>query len=84
MLVEPTSAVDAHTESVIADRLRAARQGHTTVVVGTSPLLLDRADRVAYLVDGVVAATGTHADLLVTEPGYRALAYRGADEELVP
>lgn len=84
LLVEPTSAVDAHTESMIADRLRDARHGHTTVVVGTSPLMLDRADRVAYLVDGVVAATGTHADLLITEPGYRALAFRGADEELVP
>ncbi len=84
LLVEPTSAVDAHTESMIADRLRDARHGHTTVVVGTSPLLLDRADRVAFLKDGVIAATGTHADLLVSEPRYRALAFRGADEELVP
>jgi len=89
ILVEPTSAVDAHTESVIAARLRETRRdrgnnnGHSTVVIGTSPLLLDRADRVAFLVDGRVAATGTHADLLATEPGYRALAYRGSEEELV-
>jgi ABC-type multidrug transport system fused ATPase/permease subunit len=83
ILVEPTSAVDAHTESVIATRLRGTRRGNTTVVIGTSPLLLDRADRVAFLVDGRIAATGTHADLLTTEPGYRALAYRGSEEELV-
>ncbi len=83
ILVEPTSAVDAHTESAIADRLRGARHGASTVVVATSPLLLDRADRVAFLVDGRVAATGSHADLLATEPGYRALAYRGSEEELV-
>jgi ABC-type multidrug transport system fused ATPase/permease subunit len=83
ILVEPTSAVDAHTESVIATRLRAARHGRSTVVIGTSPLLLDRADRVAFLDEGRVAATGTHADLLATEPGYRALAYRGSEEELV-
>ncbi|MPZ80654.1 MAG: ATP-binding cassette domain-containing protein [Actinophytocola sp.] len=83
ILVEPTSAVDAHTESVIAARLRETRRGRATVVVGTSPLLLDRADRVAYLVDGRIAATGTHTDLLATEPGYRALAYRGSEEELV-
>lgn len=83
ILVEPTSAVDAHTESVIATRLHETRRGRATVVVGTSPLLLDRADRVAYLVDGRVAATGTHTDLLATEPGYRALAYRGSEEELV-
>jgi ABC-type multidrug transport system fused ATPase/permease subunit len=83
ILVEPTSAVDAHTESVIATRLREARRDRTTVLVATSPLLLDLADRVAFVVDGRVAATGTHADLLATEPGYRALAYRGSEEELV-
>jgi ABC-type multidrug transport system fused ATPase/permease subunit len=52
-------------------------------LVATSPLLLDRADRVAFLVGGRVAATGSHADLLATEPGYRTLAFRGSDEELV-
>ncbi|MGH3760101.1 ABC transporter ATP-binding protein [Actinophytocola sp.] len=83
ILVEPTSAVDAHTESVIADRLREARRGRATVVIGTSPLLLDRADRVAFLSDGRVVATGSHTDLLATEPGYRSLAYRGSEEELV-
>jgi ABC-type multidrug transport system fused ATPase/permease subunit len=83
ILVEPTSAVDAHTESVIATRLRETRRDRTTVLIATSPLLLDLADRVAFLVDGRVAATGTHGDLLATEPGYRALAYRGSEEELV-
>jgi ABC-type multidrug transport system fused ATPase/permease subunit len=83
LLVEPTSAVDAHTESVVAERLHAARRGRTTVLVATSPLLLDRADRVAYVVDGRVAATGTHTDLLATQPGYRTLAFRGSEEDLV-
>lgn len=83
LLVEPTSAVDAHTESVIAERLAHARHGRTTVLVATSPLLLDRADQVAYLVDGRVVATGRHTDLLATQPGYRTLAFRGSDEELV-
>jgi ABC-type multidrug transport system fused ATPase/permease subunit len=83
LLVEPTSAVDAHTESVIAERLTAARRGRTTVLVATSPLLLDRADRVAYLVEGRVVATGSHSDLLATQPGYRTLAFRGSEEELV-
>jgi hypothetical protein len=39
------SAVDAHTEARIADRLDVERQGHATVVCTTSQLL-DRADRV--------------------------------------
>jgi ABC-type multidrug transport system fused ATPase/permease subunit len=79
--VEPTSALDAHTEAAVAARLRAARAGRTTVVTGTSPVLLDQADTVHYLVDGKVAASGTHRDLLRREPGYRLLVDRGAAEE---
>ena len=80
LAVEPTSALDAHTEARVAQRLQAAREGRTTVVTTTSPLVLDRADTVHYLVDGKVAATGAHRDLLDTEPGYRALVARDAEE----
>ena len=81
LAVEPTSAVDAHTETAIADRLATARQGRGTVVATTSPVLLDRADTVHYLVAGRVAASGTHRDLLATEPGYRALVTRVFGDE---
>lgn len=76
VLVEPTSAVDAHTEARIAARLRAQRAGRTTVVTTTSPLMLDAVDEVALLRDGVVVATGTHATLLETRPDYRAIVTR--------
>ena len=72
VLVEPTSAVDAHTEARIADRLLDAREGRTTVVTTTSPLVLDRADVVVFLDDGRVAAQGRHHDLLREVPSYRA------------
>jgi ABC-type multidrug transport system fused ATPase/permease subunit len=75
LLVEPTSAVDAHTEALIAARVHEARKGRTTVVTSTSPLLLDQADEVAFLVDGEVVATGTHAELLAHD-GYHALVFR--------
>jgi ABC-type multidrug transport system fused ATPase/permease subunit len=81
LAVEPTSAVDAHTEAVIGDRVRAARAGRTTLVTTTSPLLLDRADVVHYLVEGRVVATGTHRELLGSRPGYRRLVSRGLDED---
>ncbi|MEO3751646.1 ABC transporter ATP-binding protein [Streptomyces sp. B6B3] len=83
LAAEPTSALDAHTEAAVAERLRAARAGRTTVVTSTSPLLLARADTVYYLVDGVVAATGGHRELLATHPGYRRLVAR-ADPPLDP
>ncbi|MGI5378341.1 ABC transporter ATP-binding protein [Streptomyces sp. CA-251387] len=81
LAVEPTSALDAHTEARVAERLHAARQGRTTVVTTTSPLVLDQADTVHYLVDGKVTATGTHSELLDGEPGYRALVARDEDAE---
>jgi ABC-type multidrug transport system fused ATPase/permease subunit len=76
--VEPTSAVDAHTEARIAAALGPYRRDRTTIVFTTSPLVLDRADLVAYVRGGVVAATGGHAALLAAEPDYRALVTRDA------
>ena len=76
VLVEPTSAVDAHTEARIASRLRRHRAGRTTVVTTSSPLMLDAVDEVAFLRDGRVVATGRHVDLLETDPVYRAVVTR--------
>ncbi|RDI50694.1 ABC-type multidrug transport system fused ATPase/permease subunit [Nocardia mexicana] len=83
LAVEPTSAVDAHTEARIADRLAADRRGATTVLATTSPIVLHRADLVCFVVDGRVAATGTHRRLLDTEPGYHRLVTRGDDTRVL-
>ncbi|MGW6402478.1 ABC transporter transmembrane domain-containing protein [Streptomyces sp. NPDC055134] len=81
VLDEPTSAVDSHTEARIADGLRALRSGRTTVVLTSSPLLLDRADRVVLVHEGTVAAVGEHRELVLAEPRYRAVVTRETDEE---
>jgi ABC-type multidrug transport system fused ATPase/permease subunit len=81
LLVEPTSAVDAHTEARIAERLHETRAGRTTLVTTSSPLLLDRADVVAFLQDGQVVAEGTHPELLETCPAYRAVVTREVADE---
>src|SRR5690606_3328183 len=82
VLVEPTSAVDAHTEARIAERLVAARAGRTTVVVTASPLVLDRVDEVVLVSEGRVRARGTHRGLLATTTpdglAYRAVVSRAA------
>jgi ABC-type multidrug transport system fused ATPase/permease subunit len=80
VLVEPTSAVDAHTEARIAARLGAARAGRTTVVCTTSPLVLDRADEVAFVADGRVVAAGTHRELLRRSTDYAATVTREEDQ----
>lgn len=76
MVIEPTSALDSPTEAAVAARLRLIRSGRTTVVTSTSPLLLEQADTVCYLVDGRVVATGHHRALLTSEPGYHRLVAR--------
>lgn len=88
VLVEPTSAVDAHTEARIAARLADHRRGRTTVVVTASPLVLDHVDEVQLVEDGVLVARGTHAGLLDGAAGprvaatYRAVVGRDLDDDL--
>lgn len=80
LLVEPTSAVDSHTEARIAARLAGERRGMTTAVVTTSPIVLGHADEVILLDDaGRQAARGTHAQL-VRDPRYHAIVHRGQGE----
>ncbi len=82
VLDEPTSAVDAHTEARVAAGIAGLRAGATTVVLASSPLLLDRADRVVLVHEGAAVAVGTHRELLAREPRYRAVVTRETDEEL--
>ena len=87
VLIEPTSALDSHTEDLVAQRLREARAGLTTVVVTSSPLLLSRCDEVILLeaVDAEPAASarvgerarGTHHELSQLD-AYTDVVERGA------
>jgi putative ABC transport system ATP-binding protein len=81
VLDEPTSAVDSHTEARIADGIRSLRQGRTTVVFTSSPLLLDHAERVVLVHEGEVAAVGVHRELLQSVPRYRAVVTREPDND---
>lgn len=64
ILIEPTSSVDSHTENRIAKNLSHTRKGQTTLVVTTSPLILEHCDEVIVLgTDGKEIARGTHAEL---------------------
>ncbi|GAB2841865.1 ABC transporter ATP-binding protein [Actinocorallia aurea] len=71
VLHDPTTAVDAVTEQLIARNLADFRRGRTTLVLTSSPSLLDAADRVLILDDGVVTADDTHRNLLTTDESYR-------------
>ncbi|MEV6238408.1 ABC transporter ATP-binding protein [Lentzea sp. NPDC051838] len=76
VLHDPTTAVDAVTEQLIARNVTALRRGRTTVVITSSPALLDVADRVLVLDDGAVTGEGTHRELLGSDSSYQLAVAR--------
>ncbi|AXI80193.1 ABC transporter ATP-binding protein [Peterkaempfera bronchialis] len=70
VLHDPTTAVDAVTEQLIARGVAELRRDRTTIVITSSPALLDVADRVLVLDDGVITAEDTHRNLLATDAAY--------------
>ena len=73
VLDDPLSALDVHTEAEVEAALRRVLGGVTALVVAHRPSTVQLADRVAMLRDGVIAAVGTHRELLAGDPEYRAL-----------
>jgi len=72
ILDDATSAVDPTIEAQILEGLR--RELDTTLIVIAYRLSTIRlADRVLYLEDGRIAATGSHEELMAIQPGYEAM-----------
>ena len=91
VLIEPTSALDSHTEARVAAQVHRARAGRTTVVVTASPLVLEACDEVVLLdSSGTELLRSTHRELMALArdghaqaADYRAVVSRamGEDEE---
>jgi ATP-binding cassette subfamily B protein len=73
LLDDPLSALDVHTEAKVTAALAELMTVSTALIVAHRPSTVLLADRVALLADGVIAAVGTHAELLATEPRYHDL-----------
>jgi len=86
VLDDATSAIDSRVEEEIHATLRRLLQGRTTLLVAHRRSTLRLADRIAVVDGGAVVDIGTHAELLVRSPLYRALlagpgdTCEGADE----
>ncbi|MFI6810724.1 ABC transporter ATP-binding protein [Streptomyces luteogriseus] len=70
VLHDPTTAVDAVTEQLVARNVAKLRRGRTTIVITSSPAFLDAADRVLILDDGTITAQDTHRNLLARDQDY--------------
>ncbi|MEU4425845.1 ABC transporter ATP-binding protein [Actinoplanes sp. NPDC024001] len=74
LLDEPTAHLDPDGEQALAAALREVAQVCALVVIAHRFSTVRSADRVLVLDGGVVAAEGTHEELLRTSPYYRRLA----------
>jgi len=70
ILDDATSAIDVQVEEEIHAALRVLMQGRTTLVIAHRISTINLAHRVVLLEGGRVAADGTHAELMATEPRY--------------
>ncbi len=70
ILDDATSAVDAATERRIQAALDGLLEGRTALVIAQRIATVQRADRILVLEDGVVAAEGSHDDLVASSPIY--------------
>jgi ATP-binding cassette subfamily B protein len=73
ILDDPLSALDVHTEERVTRALHEILAGSTALVVAHRPSTVALADRVALLSGGVIAASGSHRELLAANPEYAAL-----------
>jgi ATP-binding cassette subfamily B protein len=81
VLDDATSAIDVTTEESIHEALDTLMTGRTTIVIAHRLSTISLADRVVLLEDGRIVASGTHADLLVTEPRYADVLAHAAERE---
>ena len=89
VLIEPTSALDSHTEARVATQVHRARAGLTTVVVTASPLVLEACDEVVLLdSSGTELLRSTHRELMAMARAgdaqaadYRAVVSRAMGED---
>lgn len=83
LLDEPTSSVEPESEDLIHASLLDLSRERTTLLVTHRITLLQRARRILFLEHGVIAADGSHAQLLERSPAYAAAYARWHFEESV-
>jgi len=83
LLDDPLSAVDVQTEARATRALGRVLSQTTALVVAHRPSTVLLADTVALLDGGVIAATGTHDDLMASQPAYRDLMTMAASPQEV-
>jgi ATP-binding cassette subfamily B protein len=81
VLDDATSAIDVQIEQQIHHALETLMVGRTTLIIAHRLSTISLADRVAVLEEGRIVATGTHAELLATEPRYAEILAQAEEDD---
>ncbi len=73
ILDDSVSAVDTKTEKAILDNLEAVRKGKTTILIAHRISTIEKMDKLLFIEDGELVATGKHETLYETCPAYRKM-----------
>ena len=74
LLDEATSALDAQSERLVQEALERLMRDRTTIIVAHRLATVLKADRIVVMDRGRIIGTGTHAELIVSNPLYARLA----------
>ena len=73
ILDDSVSAVDTKTEKTILENLRATRTGKTTILIAHRISTVEKLDKILFIADGRLVASGRHTELLENCPAYRKM-----------
>lgn len=73
VLDDTTSALDPTTEATVLTNMRGALGDATVLMVASRPSTIRLADEVVFMVEGRIAAHGSHDDLMDNNTAYREL-----------
>ena len=80
VLDEPAAPLDPGSESGLISTLATLARDRIVIIVAHRPDTLAACDRVFFIHGGTIAASGTHAQLLATNPDYQAYLSQTAAE----
>ena len=73
ILDDSVSAVDTKTEKTILENLRRTRKGKTTILIAHRISTVEHMDKILFIDDGKLIASGTHEALYEACPAYRKM-----------